>query len=400
MAVTETTTESWGSRLGNSIKGVLVGLGLFIAAFPVLFWNEGNSVKTAKALAEGEGACMPVASNAKIDAAMEGKLVHMSGLADTKDELADDDFGVKVTAIGLIREVEMYQWVEESHTTEKKNVGGSVTKTTTYTYTQKWTNAPVDSSGFKEAGHDNPGVFEFPSSEKRASNVTFGAFRLSEKQISRIGGAVPLVFDAAFTSKVARVAMQGGTILVPNRETRDNSLNRRDVAAMPRIGDMRVTFKVVRPHEISLVAKQHGDTFIDYTATNGKKISLLTDGVEDAVAMFASARSANAMTTWLIRLAGLLMMYAGLSMVLKPLSVVGDVLPFIGNLLELGNGLVAGVVSFVCTIVTIAIAWLFYRPVLGVGLLVAAGALVCWLKAKAKNADASAKPAAQPPAVP
>ena len=28
MAVTETTTESWGSRLGNSIKGVIVGLGL------------------------------------------------------------------------------------------------------------------------------------------------------------------------------------------------------------------------------------------------------------------------------------------------------------------------------------------------------------------------------------
>lgn len=47
MAVTETTTESWGSRLGNSIKGVIVGLGLFVLGFPVLFWNEGNSVKTA-----------------------------------------------------------------------------------------------------------------------------------------------------------------------------------------------------------------------------------------------------------------------------------------------------------------------------------------------------------------
>ena len=49
MAVTETTTESWGSRLGNSIKGVLFGLALFIGGFPVLFWNEGNSVKRARA---------------------------------------------------------------------------------------------------------------------------------------------------------------------------------------------------------------------------------------------------------------------------------------------------------------------------------------------------------------
>ena len=39
MAVTETTTESWGSRLGGSIKGVLIGGALFIAGFPVLFYN-------------------------------------------------------------------------------------------------------------------------------------------------------------------------------------------------------------------------------------------------------------------------------------------------------------------------------------------------------------------------
>ena len=50
MAVTETTTESWTSRLGGAVKGVVIGLGMFVAAFPLLFWNEGNCVKTAKAL--------------------------------------------------------------------------------------------------------------------------------------------------------------------------------------------------------------------------------------------------------------------------------------------------------------------------------------------------------------
>ena len=53
MAVTETTTEGWGSRLGSSIKGVLTGLALFAAGFPLLFWNEGNAVKTAKAIDAG-----------------------------------------------------------------------------------------------------------------------------------------------------------------------------------------------------------------------------------------------------------------------------------------------------------------------------------------------------------
>ena len=79
MAVTETTKVSWGSRLGASIKGILAGLALFVVGFPVLFWNEGNSVKTAKALDEGEGACIPVESIEKIDPEMEGQLVHMTG---------------------------------------------------------------------------------------------------------------------------------------------------------------------------------------------------------------------------------------------------------------------------------------------------------------------------------
>ena len=53
MAVTETTTESWGIRLGGSIKGIAIGGALFIAGIPLLFWNEGRAVKTAKALEEG-----------------------------------------------------------------------------------------------------------------------------------------------------------------------------------------------------------------------------------------------------------------------------------------------------------------------------------------------------------
>ena len=136
MAVTETVTEGWGSRLGGSLKGILVGLGMFVAGFPVLFWNEGNTVKTRKALEEGEGACISLESPAVIDAEMNGKLVHMSGMADTQDVLTDPVFGLSERAIRLERKVEMFQWMEESRTSEKKNMGGSVTKTTTYTYSK------------------------------------------------------------------------------------------------------------------------------------------------------------------------------------------------------------------------------------------------------------------------
>jgi len=386
MAVTETTTISWGTRLGGSFKRVIVGLALFVAGFPVLFWNEGRSVRTAKALDEGEGACVSVESNAAVDPELNGKLVHMTGKADTQDVLADDEFGVSVRAISLDREVEMYQWIEDSKTSERKKLGGGVERTTTYTYRKDWSDSVIDSSGFKETGHDNPAAMEFPAMDRRASNVSFGAFRLNERQIGRIGAGQEYSFPSGFVSRVERVQIRGGTIFVPNAETRANALNNRDVASQPRIGDMRVKFRVVYPHEVSVVARQHGDSFTGYVASNGNRIDLLSDGVRSSAEMFESARSANSFITWLVRIVGFLMMYFGLSKVLNPLSVLADVLPILGDIVGVGVGLVAGLVSIVCAIVTIAVAWIFYRPVIGVALLAVAGFFAWKLVAKRRAA--------------
>ena len=217
--------------------------------------------------------------------------------------------------------------------------------------------------------------------------MTFGAFRLNERQIARIGSERAYQFPTGFVSRVERVQRQGNVILVPNKATRENALNTRDIAAQPRIGDMRVTFTVIKPHDISIVSKQKGDTFAAYLAKTKKRVDLLQDGVVDCAEMFEDARDANTLFTWLVRLGGLLIMYIGLSMVLKPLSVLGDVLPILGTVIGWGTGLVAGVVAFVCALVTIAVAWIFYRPVLAVLLLVAAGALgfLVWKKKQSKK---------------
>jgi len=48
--VTEVTREGWFSRIVGSLKSVLVGLVLFLASFPLLWWNEGRAVQTARSL--------------------------------------------------------------------------------------------------------------------------------------------------------------------------------------------------------------------------------------------------------------------------------------------------------------------------------------------------------------
>ena len=60
---TEVTSQSWFSRIGGAFKGILVGLVLFVLAFPILFLNEGRAVTTYKALKEGGSSVISVAAD-------------------------------------------------------------------------------------------------------------------------------------------------------------------------------------------------------------------------------------------------------------------------------------------------------------------------------------------------
>lgn len=397
MSVTVTTTESWTSRLGDSFKGILTGLAVFVAGFPLLFWNEGRAVKTARALDEGEGACISLENASKVDVDYEGKLVHITDRADTKDMLEDDIFGISENAICLKRDVEIFQWVEDSHSEEHKKLGGKVEKTTTYTYKQQWCDTHVDSSRFHEAGHENPPMdMEFKDAKLYASNVNFGAFRFNQSQIESIGGSVAYTFETNFVPRINRAQVKREAIYVPNYETRSNPLNRRDVAAMPRLGDYRVKFSVIKPHTVSVIAQQKGDGFTSYITKNGTKLLMITDGDRTAAEMFNTAREGNNFMTWALRIIGFLMMAGGLSSVFKPLSVIADVLPILGDIVEVGTGIVAKIIAFVCAVTTIAIAWLFYRPIIGIALLLIAGVGVFFLVKKRNEAKSKAagKPAA------
>ncbi|MBQ6103428.1 MAG: hypothetical protein IJL06_07130, partial [Kiritimatiellae bacterium] len=190
MAYTETVHQSWGSRLGNSFRGILFGIVLFVVAFPVLFKNEGRAVRRAKALDEGAGAVISVDASAALPE-NEGRLVHFSGPASTPSILRDALFGVETNAFALVRRVEAFQWEENEKTTEKKNLGGSVDRTTEYTYRKGWSDRPVDSSDFKvPEGHANPQAWAVEPAESFATDVKVGAFLLPDDRAQNLGRAV------------------------------------------------------------------------------------------------------------------------------------------------------------------------------------------------------------------
>ena len=87
--------------------------------------------------------------------------------------------------------------------------------------------------------------------------------------------------------------------------------------------------------------------------------------------MIEKAQRDNQVLTWIIRVIGFLLWF-GLMMVLRPLSVIADVLPILGSVIGAGAGVIAFLASVVFWAVTVAIAWLVYRPLSGGVLLLVA----------------------------
>jgi hypothetical protein len=94
-------------------------------------------------------------------------------------------------------------------------------------------------------------------------------------------------------------------------------------------------------------------------------------GTYSADDMFDMAGKDNKNLTWILRAVGFLLMFIGLAMLFKPLSVLADLLPFLGNIVGMGAGIIAFFLSVVLSLFTIALAWLAYRPLLGIFLIVA-----------------------------
>ncbi len=418
MAVEETreiVNPNWLSRMGSSFKGILAGVGLVIGAGALLFWNEGRAVKTARRLAEGAGAVVSVTAD-RVDAANEGRLVHVNGKAETKETLCDQQFGVSATAMRLERKVEIYQWVEHKDVRHEKQ-GDKTIEKTTYTYKLAWCPKPVDSSGFREAGHENPPMaMPFSDQDLVTKQATLGAFKLSESNVRRMGEAkafpfapdfkppealkgakyvngfiyVPVEKPAAAVAKPT-VASAGSPLAAAAQAATQAVTNAvaaalRDVASAPQVGDLRVSFKIVEPHEISLCQKQTGETFAPWTASDGKPISLQRDGLADAAAMFADAQSANTKLTWFLRFIGFLGMFVGFKLVFGPIATLVDVVPLLRNIVAVGVGFVSFLLALGGTLLTAGIAWVYYRPVLGIGLIVVAvGCIVLVFMKKGKT---------------
>ena len=463
MAYTETTTTGYGTRVGNSFKSIGTGFILFCAATALLWWNEGRAVKTAKMLEEAGSSYVEMPNPGKIDASLDGELICGTAMATTEDSLMDKDFGIGAKAIAIKRHVEYYQWVEHSESKSEDKLGGKEVTTTTYTYSQQWVSSPVQSSQFKDPAYQNKNTVlaTVEDAEQYAENVAFGAYKLNESLIHSISSkeamelaisddllkqldknaqtayerfygvqnknqqptqqpvqqpAIPDSVRALMSDSAKAVLDSLQAVNDSINKAMANAQNKKDydyihvagnvlyygkVPGSPQVGDVRVTFEKIVPAKVTVMAVVDGDTFKPFKAKNGKRFETLVMGKKTGDEIIEDAQDANTMWTWMLRIVGIMLVISALKMIFGFLSMILKVVPFLASIMGFGVGIVCTVIGVVWSLIVIAIAWIFYRPVLGIILLLIAGFLV-WVfafkgKEKLKEIAAKAKNKAQQP---
>ncbi len=394
MTTADVSTKSWGDRMKESIKGILVGFFLLIGTFSLLFWNEGRAVHRARIVDAGRSSVVAL-EEPTVDPANQGRLVHLFGELDSNEKVRDPQISLEVEGVRLERNVEMYQWQEHDRERTEKSASGSERTVTEHAYERVWSPTAIDSSRFAEAGHYNPPM-TLVSKTFDAVNVAVGSFRLSPPLVAQVGGfqEIPALPEVAARANVGRPVHVAGTAYYAGRNPN-----------VPEIGDLRVTFRFAPAGQVvTVIGQQVGDTFATWRSEGNTLEPKLLMGEHGVDEMFGSVESENETVTWAFRVLGFGLLFAALMLMLQPMVLVSENVPVLGPILRGGAWLVSVGLALGFGLVTIAIGWISYRPLIGVPLLVLAlgvtGATL-WLKhGRAKPASPAPAPAAPPPSGP
>ncbi|MDD2745723.1 MAG: TMEM43 family protein [Candidatus Gracilibacteria bacterium] len=349
--ITETTNTGWLARIKSALTGIIIGPLIIILSIWLLWSNEIRSVNVSNGLEEGAKAVVSLTSpEARPES--EGKLIHTSGVLDTTALLRDDIFGVEQKALRLDRKVEMYQWTEKKSSSSNDNLGGSQTTTTTYSYEKKWTDAKVNSSNFHTpTDHTNPEEWKYTSSTIFATDAKIGNIAVGQTFLGQLKA------ETTFTTFSPSFSLSGTKV-------ENTSIYIGVDSAIPQVGDIRIRYSYTPVGTMSIIGKLMNQAVIPYTTKTNTTIALITPGTVEASSMFATSQANNTLTTWMLRGAGMILMFAGFSVFFQIISILTKFLPILSVMVEWGLGLVSFCLTLLLGGTIIAIAWFAARPMI------------------------------------
>lgn len=356
-------------KRGGGFAAVVIGIILIIVCTILLFKNEGRAVNRAKALGNIEDAMKISSSNLEVE---DGTMILIADYVRGNDVLEDEVFGVKAPkdSIKMKKDVSMYQWVETSTTKNDE---------TTYLYSKEWSLNLQSSANFHEIdGHQNPASMDYDSEKYVSEIVMIGEYKISKPFVNKMGGWLELEIEASNVSD--RMAVTGNTIFI--------SLNGKTTYSNPGIGDYLITYQYIPKSEYTMLGAKKENQLITYMTKNGD-LEEVAPGILSKEGLQEEKTSENTTKTWIYRVALIIGMIIGNAMIASPITKSLNFIPFLGNIVNAGIGFMGLVVGLSWGLIVIAIGWVVYRPLIGIGLLALVGVLIFLAvkKGSKKNQD-------------
>jgi hypothetical protein len=173
----------------------------------------------------------------RVDPANEGRRVQVSGRLAVGSAPRDADMDIDVNAAVLVRKVEMFQW------RERCEHGAACT------YETAWSSQRIDSSGFREPqGHENPPM-RLVDAHFAGADLKLGAFAADPELVA---AQVPLadhpVHSADLPPNLAATFADANGALYAGGD-----------ASHPRVGEVKVSYRIAPLGEAVLRGVQHGN---------------------------------------------------------------------------------------------------------------------------------------------
>lgn len=423
--------RTYGGRVKNSFFGFKTGIAMLIGGTIALWANEGRTAKTSSTLDKVEAIVEEMPDPQTVDPRFNGKVVHTCGFATTADTISDNFIGAKENAIAIFTDVEYYQWEEEEVTKTRTNSDGKKEEYKEYHYRKNWVSDPVNSSNFEDRRYrgKNFTLLQADETEIWAENVTFEAYKLPKGLIKEMTSRHDLMLNGKIEPRRLREidnlcirSYEGEEALHDDfLSQRSDSLNKAASDTLdgqdrewpgidlryvqvrgnmvylglnsqePHVGDVRIYYQKIAPDNVSIIAKVEGNTFQEYYNPYDKQTYWkLTNGLHESIEMIDDSRRDNSVYAWTARILGILLIVGGLKCAFSIIPALFSFIPMLGKVVEMGVGVVCWVVGVVWSILVIGVAWLFYRPVVGVILLLIVAGFIFFMRRKPKPAEAEA----------
>lgn len=350
MAYSVTQRKSYGSRIFDSFVGVLVGIILIISMSVLLFWNEGR-FNYAKMAMEAVEITEPTNS-------LDGELVWYKGTLQG-DIMSFDDLIKDEGYIRLVKNVEVYAWVEHSRTETTDNMGGSQTRETYYEYQLEWTTNPTNPNEFEDPDYrDKPmAIAATTSATYNNSNVTTEDFVIDVEDL-KIDGERTL----ALSEDVVNPESLNDDIFISGSYIYYKADSDSGGPQNPSFNDTRVNYRYI-PSSIDgiLLGKVQNDSILRFSNDDGSIYRFFeSDSIEEVIELLHSEYKTS---TWILRFVGTLLICIGFALLTGPISAILKVVPFLGKVSNFIFGLIAIIIGLLYSALVIAISVIFHNPI-------------------------------------